>query len=405
MPKNEQQKPPGYEETATVNGIIILLTIINLMALRDIIIREITEHGPLTFHDFMERALYFPGLGYYNSPGDKIGKEGDFFTSPAYTGLFGEMIGKQIAEMVWVGDGNKKFTILEFGAGQGLLCLDILSYLRTQTPYGSLVQYCILEKSSELRRRQQERLPKHVRWIDDVAELKPFNGCILANEVLDNFAVHIVKREAGTLWELQVDYKNGELVEGWQPASAQLYNYVEALQVDLPEGCRIEVNLEALAWLEMISQVVEKGFIVLVDYGGTSRELYTTARETGTLLCFHKHQINFAPFRNIGRQDITAQVNFSAIADCAGEYGLELAGYTSQANFLLALGFSAELRKLEMAGRKDPALARQLDLIQTFFLEMGTKIKVMILQKGFEKVRLTGMQFSDLKLQVSRQRV
>ena len=375
------------------------------MELRDIIIREIREHGPLTFHDYMERALYYPGLGYYNSPGEKIGKGGDFFTSPAYTGLFGEMIGKQIAEMISLCGGNKKFTILEFGAGQGLLCHDILTYLWNETPYGSRIQYCILEKSSELRRRQQERLPKQVRWIDDVTELIPFNGCMLANEVLDNFAVHIVKKEAGTLWELHVDYKEGELVEGWQPASAQMYNYVEALQVDIPDGCRVEVNLEALLWLERISQVVEKGFIVLVDYGGTSRELYTTARNTGTLLCFHKHQINFDPFRNIGRQDITAQVNFSAIADCAGKYGLQLAGYTSQANFLLALGFSAQLRKLEMAGRDNPGLAKQLDLIQTFFLEMGTKIKVLIFQKGFEKFHLTGMQFPDLKLRVSRQRV
>ena len=122
-------------------------------------------------------------------------------------------------------------------------------------------------------------------------------------------------------------------------------------------------------------------------------------------MCFHKHQVNFDPFQHIGRQDITAQVNFSALANCAREYGLQLAGYTSQANFLLGLGFSAQLRKLEMAGKENPALAKQLDLIQTFFLEIGTKIKVMILQKGFENLRLTGLQFPDLKLRVSRQRV
>src|SRR5437868_4162012 len=161
------------------------------MTLSEIIIQKIRDEGPLSFHDFMEMALYYPNLGYYTSNGNKIGKNGDYFTSPDYSFLFGEMIAKQIEEM-WVRLGKNEFTIVEFGAGTGSLCSDILNYLKNNKCLYDKLHYCIIEKSPVMREIEKEQVPEKVRWYESIREIPEIKGCVLSNELLDNFSVHEV---------------------------------------------------------------------------------------------------------------------------------------------------------------------------------------------------------------------
>src|SRR4051812_37220260 len=155
------------------------------MQLKDIIIQKIKDEGPISFRDFMEMALYYPELGYYTSPTDKIGTNGDFYTSSNLTPLFGMMIGKQIEEM-WVSLGKEAFTIVEYGAGTGRLCHDILDYLKGNPFLYAQLQYCIVEKSPSMRAKEQCHLPEKVSWHDSINDIPGVVGCVLSNELLDN---------------------------------------------------------------------------------------------------------------------------------------------------------------------------------------------------------------------------
>jgi SAM-dependent MidA family methyltransferase len=158
------------------------------MSLSEIIIEKIKNEGPLSFRDFMEMSLYYPELGYYTSTTDKIGKNGDFYTSSDLTSLFGAIIGKQIEEM-WEVAGMEPFTIIEFGAGTGLLCHDILDYLKNNMKLYDELNYCIIEKSPGLREKQKSHLHEKVSWHNSTEEIQAVTGCVLSNEVVDNFSV------------------------------------------------------------------------------------------------------------------------------------------------------------------------------------------------------------------------
>ncbi len=366
------------------------------METEEIIIEKIRSSGPLKFRDFMETALYHPGVGYYNTPAQKIGKSGDYYTSPCYTNLFGELIAKQLVEMIQLVN-ESTFTIVEYGAGTGILCLDILGYLQQAQGSSLNLEYCIVEKSSAMRQLQQELLPAGVRWIENIYELEGFTGCVVANEVVDNFSVHVVKM-ADELKELYINYGKAGFEEVWQPASLDLVEYFDALDATLPEGNLAEINLEAIDWITSIGLSMRKGFVMTIDYGGTSGELYSPRRPGGTLTCFHKHRVNDQFLGNIGRQDITAHVNFSALAHWGARCGLKVAGFTTQSNFLRGLGFSAHLRQSELAGKNDPATNMKVNVVSNFFLDMGQKLKVLVLQKGLQSPALSGLQFADLHL-------
>jgi SAM-dependent MidA family methyltransferase len=365
------------------------------METEKIIIEKIRCSGPLKFRDFMETALYHPGMGYYNTPAIKIGMRGDYYTSPCYTNIFGELIAKQLIEIILLLN-EPKFTIVEYGAGTGILCFDILAYLERER-CSHQVEYCILEKSPAMRRLQHKLLPAGVRWIENLHELQGFTGCVLANEVLDNFSVHVVKME-GQLQELYIDYGTGEFEETWRLATSDLVEYFDALDVTLPEGSMAEINLAAIDWIRDISQSMAKGFVITIDYGGTSEELYTPGRSGGTLACFHKHRVNGNYLSDIGQQDITAHVNFSALVHWGAAYGMKFTGFATQANFLRGLGFSAHLRKSELANMNGYGKSIKVDLVKIFFLEMGQKLKVLVLQKGLRAPALSGLQFADLHL-------
>lgn len=364
------------------------------MSLSEIVIGRIRQEGPLSFHDFMEMALYYPGEGYYTSARDKLGEAGDFYTSPYLTALFGGMLAGQLEEM-WQKLGCEPFTIVEYGAGTGLLCRDILHRLSANQELYDHLQYYIIEKSDFMREKERRLLPDKVRWINSVDEIASVTGCILSNELLDNFSVHQVLM-LDELMEVFVGYENGEFSEELRPASEALKNYLSQLGVTLPRGYRTEINLEATEWIGRISAALKKGFVLTIDYGYPSSVLYS--KKEGTLMCYHEHRTNHNPYNFIGEQDITSHVNFSALDYWGHINGLACCGYTTQTHFLQGLGITSQLQKMEAAELPDvDAAARQQRLWQmrTLLLDMGRKFKVLIQCKGIGKTYLSGMQFAQ----------
>ena len=359
------------------------------MVLSEIIINKIQNEGPVSFRDFMEMALYHPEQGYYTSEGEKIGPGGDFYTSPYCTSLFGQMIARQIEEM-WNAMDQQPFTIVEYGAGTGILCRDILDELqqRNKTMYEKL-KYAIIEKSAAMREKERKIVSEKVCWHDDIRDIAPFVGCILSNELVDNFSVHqvVMKDE---LMEVFVGYDNG-FVELLQPASDKLKDYLTQLGVVLPRGFRTEINLEAAQWIGEMAAGLTKGYVLTIDYGYSSANLYNESRSQGSIVCYHKHQVNYCPYDHIGRQDITTHVNFSALCHWGSKNGLELSGFTNQSYFLLGLGLGARAEKENSPGDNGRFL-------QNFLCDMGSKLKVLIQHKGIAPQALSGLKFSRQRI-------
>jgi SAM-dependent MidA family methyltransferase len=361
------------------------------MSLTEMIREKIRTEGPVSFYEFMELCLYEPAFGYYTSAKEKIGESGDFYTSPYFSSLFGEMIAKQIVEM-WEHLGREPFTIVEYGAGPGDLCRDILLSLKKNELLYQNLRYCIIEKSASMRAMENQRLSEKVSWYQKIEDIPDLIGCVLSNELIDNFAVHQVVMQH-ELMEVFVDYQNG-FTEVLHPAEQRLKNYFEELGVQLPDGFRTEVNLEAITWIRDIAMAIKKGFVLTIDYGLPSSILYNEKRKKGTLRCYYQHAQNDNPYQHLGEQDITTHVNFSALAHWGSHYGLSCAGFTHQAHFLQALGLAAHLKIRE----KENTVADQREkekLIYTFLLEMGTRLKVLIQQKGEKQGRLSGLQFAQ----------
>ena len=364
------------------------------MELKDIIIKRIKQEGPISFHDFMEMALYYPGIGYYTSPSEKFGTNGDFLTSCTISAAFGTMVAKQLEE-IWNILGTETFTIAEFGAGNGSLCNDVLSYFKQDKNKFDNIHYCIIEKSSALRDKGKSLVAGNVSWYKSILELGELDGCIISNELLDNFAIHQVEMQ-NELMEIYVDYQNNSFTEVLKPASSQLKNYLQQLNINLPKGYRTEINLEAKEWLHDISQTLRKGYIITMDYGFQSEALYANHKSNGTLLCYYKHSINDNVYENIGRQDITSHVNFTALQNSGKQMGLEDCGFTNQANFLLALGFKDFFRKMPEPGTNImQAALEEARVTRTLLLDLGLKIKVLIQKKGVKEKNLTGLKHQE----------
>jgi SAM-dependent MidA family methyltransferase len=357
-----------------------------IFTLRELIREQIQRDGPISFRDFMEMALYHPELGYYSSSRPRLGESGDFYTSAFLTDLFGDLLARQLEEM-WQALGSGPFTVIEYGAGSGLLCRDILSRLRENDSLYEKLNYFIIEKSGAMRERERQLLSEKVEWRQSIGEIGGVTGCIFSNELVDNFAVHrVVMKEE--LKEVYVGYA-GDFVEELRPAPEVLRDYLVRQGVQLPRDHCAEINLEATRWIQEVGEALERGWVMTIDYGYPAAALYN--KRSGTLACYHRHRVRFSPYEFIGEQDITSHVNFSAL-DCWGrQMGLEVCGFTSQAFFLQGLGLAAQLRIREENGMKEMD-GRQL---RTFLLEMGQKFKVLIQRKGIGKVFLSGLLFSD----------
>jgi SAM-dependent MidA family methyltransferase len=355
--------------------------------LREIIREKIRHDGPLTFRDFMEISLYHPHFGYYCSPRPRLGGDGDFYTNAYITGLFGELLAHQFEEM-WQALGRGPLTVVEYGAGTGLLCRDILYRLKENAPLYDKLNYFIIEKSAAMRERERRLLPGTVEWRGSIREIGPVTGCIFSNELVDNFSVHRVLME-DELMEIYVSYDR-DFIEILRPASEMLKDYLTRLGIKLPWGYRAEINLEATRWIQDLGQALRRGWVMTIDYGYSAAALYS--KRTGTLACYHRHRVHHCPYENIGEQDITTHVNFTALDHWGRRKGLELGGFTNQTHFLQGLGLTGKLRTREESGIEEGD-RRQL---RYFLMEMGQKFKVLIQHKGVGQVPLSGLVFSDL---------
>ncbi len=374
------------------------------IVLTDILRNKILTSGKITFSDFMTTVLYHPAYGYYFSKKIKIGKRGDYYTSSSVHPIFGELICKQLEEM-WRITGGKEFAIVEMGAGDGTLCHDILKCAKRECPaFYEFLRYLIVEENTSMKEVQRKRLHENglvnnqVLWSDysDPLFNKGVTGCFLSNELVDAFPVHIVEKRGGELKEVYVDFHEDTFTEVVDsPTLPEIGRYFDRLGIALEEGQRAEVNLKAIEWMRWVARSLKKGFVITIDYGYPAEELYAPYRRDGTLLCYYKHKVVKDPFIDLGEQDMTAHVNFTALMMTGEEEGLKTAGMTDQMHFLFGLGIG---ERIEAIGLNRPAGSEALQerlTIKNLIMpgRMGNIFKVLIQYKGLAEIpELSGLK-------------
>jgi SAM-dependent MidA family methyltransferase len=362
---------------------------------------RLERQGHMTFRDFMEMALYHPRHGYYRSPREKMGRAGDYLTSPEVHPLFGHMVGRQLAEMWEVMGSPARFDLLEMGAGSGLLAHDILRWAQRLHPaFFEALVYRIAETSPALVERQRRTLEElglpesKVTWEpDEVPAGGSVSGCLLSNELVDSFPVHRVAVEGGKLLEVYVVWREGRFQEELRPPSTpELSAYFERLGLLPGEGCRAEVNLAALVWMRQVAAALARGFVLTFDYGHEAGELYAPWRRDGTLLCFYRHNPSSDPYVRVGKQDMTAHVDFTSLVEEGRRHGLDLLGITTESRFLAALGIGEALARtpgdellLEEYYARRRAVSELVDPAG-----LG-RIRVLVQAKGVEPCTLRGL--------------
>jgi SAM-dependent MidA family methyltransferase len=344
---------------------------------------RITEAGGwISFADYMEQALYTPGLGYYSGGSRKFGEAGDFVTAPEISPLFGEALAAQVAQVMSLSARH----LIEVGAGTGALAADLLMRLDACDMLPEY--YDILELSGELRERQaqtlQMRVPqltKRVRWLDALPAR--FEGCVVANEVLDVMPVHCLVWRDGECMERGVSLLGGDLVWAERPIDTKLQAAAHALPITSPGKSEYasEICVASRSWIAEWARSLERGALLLIDYGYPQAEYYLPTRSTGTLQCYYRHRAHTDFFRWPGLNDITAFVDFTATAEAAFSAGLDVLGYTTQASFLVNCG---ALQALEKRGPSDSVdYLRAARALQRLIgpHEMGELFKVLAVGK------------------------
>lgn len=352
--------------------------------------------GQISFARYMELVLYAPGLGYYSAGAQKFGAAGDFVTAPEISSLFPRCIARQCLPVL---KALKKADILELGAGTGIMAADVLLELEilNQLPQ----HYFILEVSPDLKERQRQALEQRcphllswVEWLDTLPQ--DFSGVIVANEVIDAMPVHRFRTSAAGIQELYVCWRDDHLV--WHadvPSSPDLIESIKKLQSAGLLGVgdyESEFNLWVPAWIQSLSQSLQKGLILLLDYGFPRHEFYHPDRSMGTLMCHYRHHAHTDPFLLPGLQDITAHVDFTQVAESAINAHLDVAGYTTQAAFLLGCGLDEMMADVSDV-QEQFMLAQQVKML-TLPSEMGELFKVMALTRDID-MPLCGFALQD----------
>ncbi|MCH2048335.1 MAG: class I SAM-dependent methyltransferase [Trichodesmium sp. ALOHA_ZT_67] len=323
-----------------------------------IIYKSISEsqNKRITFAEYMDLVLYHPQYGYYATHPVNIGKQGDFLTSPHWGSDFGELLAEQFLQMWHILQRPNNFTIVEMGAGQGILAEQILGYLKQKhLDFFQTVEYLIVEKSEVLKVQQKQILQSYqVRWSDwDKISHSSITGCFFSNELVDAFPVHKFRIEEREIKEIYVSSNSqGKFVEITDKISTpEIAEYFNLVDIDLlsfvdVEGYQSEVNLQALDWIKIVSNKLLKGYLLTIDYGYQAVRYYNPVRKEGTLQCYYQHHRNNDPYWNVGRQDITAHVDFTALEKQGNLLDLETLGFTKQGLFLMALGLGDRLNEL-----------------------------------------------------------
>jgi SAM-dependent MidA family methyltransferase len=363
------------------------------------IVSDIEQRGVMSFNDYMNRVLYEPGLGYYSAGTTKFGAAGDFITAPELSPLFGRCLAQQCESIFSQGCSRQ---LLEFGAGSGRLCQQILTSLTDP------VRYSILEVSADLMARQQQYLRDKlspavfdkIEWLNALPT--NFDGIMFGNEVLDAMPVNVVLKD-GEWQELGVGFDDGRFV--WQPyicpnninqSNAEQSDAIKAIQKietdlieagfgPLPEGYCTEVNLNYRPWLEALQASCHRAVILMIDYGYEQAQYYHPDRRSGTLTCYYRHRTHPDPFVYPGLQDITAFVDFDTFADAAVDAGFTVSGLTSQRQFLLLNGLLEAAQEVSESGdtQAQVEVAQQVKTL-TLPSEMGERFQVVGLQSNLD---------------------
>ncbi|GAX36654.1 class I SAM-dependent methyltransferase [Nodularia sp. NIES-3585] len=315
-----------------------------------------SPQGRITFAEFMDMALYHPEHGYYSSHAVKIGFQGsDFFTSPHLGSDFGELLAEQFLQMWEILARPVPFSLVEMGAGQGLLAMHILNYSERHHPdFFAALDYVIVEKSPGFQQEQQQRLQDFpVRW-RSLADIAPdsITGCFFSNELVDALPVHQFILEVGEMHEVYVTNGKDESklfveVTG-ELSTPQLQKYLDLVEIDLTardyeDGYRSEINLAAGDWLSIVADRLHRGYVLTIDYGYPADRYYNPRRSQGSLKCYYNHRHHDNPYLNVGMQDITAHVDFTALERWGDRFNLQKIGFIQQGLFLMALGLGERI--------------------------------------------------------------
>ena len=374
------------------------------MVLQHIISERIQRDGPITFAEYMRMALYEPGYGYYMAGAAKMGWEADYFTSTDVSSLFANCMGRQLFGMWEKLKRPGHFFVLEQGAGRGHLAEGVRSWAQKEAPeFYEVLDYRTedirggadatgnITRDTHYVQGEADNLPLLYPDQDDPRVPTPHNttpvptrgkglsemkmpSVVLSNELVDAFPVHIVEKRGERLYEVFVDVqKDGSFFEVLdEPSRAVVAGYLDTYKIPwhtFEDGWRAEINLDALRWIQRTVGLIEKGFVLTIDYGDKAKALYTAWRKRGTLLCYYKHQANERPLLHPGKQDITAHVNFSALIDEGRRLGMRLHRFTTQRDWLQGLGIEEELEQRYLNEFADAEFARATDRGQVALLK------------------------------------
>ena len=349
--------------------------------------------GQIGFDQYMAMALYQPGLGYYAAGAQKFGAAGDFITSPEVSPLFAQSLARQVQQVIVT---LEQALVIEFGAGSGILAADLLLELERLDCMPQ--SYQILEVSAELQQRQKDTLQQHcphllnkVEWLQQLPA-HGVNAVVIANEVLDAMPVVAFEKKNDALFERKIGL-DGESFK-WVSIAADEKLQAAVSEIEtvsekkLPADYRSEYNPSVLPWLKSLEQLVQKGLVLLIDYGYEAAQYYNNERAMGTMMCYYQHRAHDDVFFYPGVQDITAFVNFTAVAEAAVASEFDVMGYAPQAQFLFGCGLP-EIFEEKMAALGEDQVKQQMHLsqqVKTLTLpgEMGERFKVMALGKDLE---------------------
>lgn len=333
----------------------------NSQRLQEILVEKIERANlnQITFAQYMATILYDQNYGYYNSEKVTIGSQGDFFTSSSLSNDFGELLAIQFIEMWHQLGCPQPFYLIEMGAGNGELAQDILNFLGNNDDESLIeaIKYIIVEQSPSLIKKQQDLLQSFANfeltwktWSEIPAN--SIEGCFFSNELVDAFPVHLVTKSENELKEIYLSIQEHKLTEITNSISTEkLVEYFDLIDIDLlqpqyPEGYRSEVNLQAGDWMTTVASKIKRGYVLTIDYGYTADKYYRPARSQGTLKCYYQHRHHNNPYVNLGYQDLTAHVNFTALKRQGELFNLQAIGFTQQGLFLMALGLGDRLNEL-----------------------------------------------------------
>ena len=370
-------------------------------------IRErIAAEGRIPFRQFMAMALYHPQHGYYSSPRQGMGRHGDYLTSPEVHPIFGSLVAKQLWQM-WQAMGEPQpFTVVEMGAGSGLLARDILAWAGRRVPeFSQALEYRLIEMNEWLVENQRRLLRQvdaslaRASWLPSLEAIaaESVDGCFVSNELIDSFPVHRVAVRDGRLHEVYVEWQEERFVESLGPLSTPLLqDYFHRLGLLPGEGCSAEVNLGALEWVKAVGMALRRGFVLTFDYGYPAAELYAPWRKDGTLLCFYRHNPSTDPYARLGRQDMTSHVDFTSLVQAGREHDLEPLGLTSQGRFLAGLGIAAGLERQSQGELSlEEYYARRRAVTELIDPAGLGRIKVLIQAKDIGQPKLLGLEGSE----------